>query len=151
MAITEAGLREFFETVEPHLNERQRRVVFGSMAQALGRGGQKMVADCSTMSTSTLSKAVREVRGGIEPSDRQRVEGGGDRPAIDKQPGLLSALDELVHPGSRGDPMSPLRWTSKSTRLSQSLEGPRDVSKQGIHALFKDQAVRCVLEENRVR
>jgi hypothetical protein len=122
MAITEAGLREFLKTVEPHLNERQRRVVFGSMAEALGRGGQKMVAACSTMSTSTLSKAVREVRAGIEPSDRQRVEGGGARPAIDKQPGLLLALDELVHPGSRGDPMSPLRWTSKSTyELSAAL------------------------------
>ncbi|WP_395160994.1 hypothetical protein [Ilumatobacter sp.] len=112
MTMTEAGLREFLKTVEPHLNERQRRVVFGSMAEVLDRGGQKMVAECSTMSTSTLSKAVREVRAGIEPSDRQRVEGGGDRPAIDKQPGLLLALDELVHPGSRGDPMSPLRWTS---------------------------------------
>lgn len=107
-------MREFFESVEPHLNERQRRVVFGSMAEALGRGGQKMVAACSSMSTSTLSKAVREVRGGIEPSDRLRVAGGGDRPAIDKQPGLLGALDALVYPDSRGDPMSPLRWTGSS-------------------------------------
>ena len=123
MEITEAGLREFFETVEPHLNERQRRVVFGSMAEALGHGGQARVAACSSMSTSTLSKAVREVRAGIEPSDRQRVEGGGDRPAVDKQPGLLMALDDLVHPDSRGDPMSPLRWTSKSTyELSAALD-----------------------------
>jgi len=113
--ITGVELREFFETVEPHLNERQRRVVFGSMAEALGHGGQARVAACSSMSTSTLSKAVREVRAGIEPSDRQRVAGGGDRPAIDKQPGLLVALDDLVYPDSRGDPMSPLRWTSKST------------------------------------
>jgi len=123
MDVTEASLREFFETVEPHLNERQRRVVFGSMAEALGHGGQARVAACSSMSTSTLSKAVREVRAGIEPSDRLRVEGGGDRPAIDKQPGLLAALDALVYPDSRGDPMSPLRWTSKSTyELSAALE-----------------------------
>jgi len=123
MELTETGLREFFETVDPHLNERQRRVVFGSMAEALGHGGQRRVAECSSMSTSTLAKAVREVRAGIEPSDRLRVEGGGDRPAIDKQPGLLLALDELVYPESRGDPMSPLRWTSKSTyQLSGVLE-----------------------------
>ncbi len=115
MELTDAGLREFLSTVEPHLNERQRRVMFGSLAEALGHGGQRRVAACGSMSTSTLSKAVREVRAGMEPSDRQRVEGGGDRPAIDKQPGLLLALDELVHPGSRGDPMSPLRWTQKST------------------------------------
>ena len=74
------------------------------------------------MSTSTMSKAVREVRAGIEPSQRQRVEGGGDRPAIDKQPGLLEALDGLVHPDTRGNPMSPLRWTLKSTyELARTL------------------------------
>ena len=72
--MTEAGLREFFETVEPHLNERQRRVVFGSMAEVLGRGGQKMVAECSTMSTSTLSKAVREVRAGIHRNGKEVIE-----------------------------------------------------------------------------
>jgi transposase len=113
--LTEAGLTSFFETVMPHLGERQRRVVAGAMAEALGRGGQTRVVEASGISTSTMSKAVREVRAGIEPSDRQRAEGGGDRPAIDKQPGLLEALDELVHPDTRGNPMSPLRWTLKST------------------------------------
>jgi hypothetical protein len=113
--LSETGLKEFFETVTPHLGERQRRVVSGAMAEALGRGGQVRVVEASTMSTSTMSKAVREVRAGIEPSDRQRGEGGGDRPAIDKQPGLLEALDALVHPDTRGNPMSPLRWTLKST------------------------------------
>jgi hypothetical protein len=48
--------------------------------------------------------------------------GGGDKPAIDKQPGLLSALDELVHPSTRGNPMSLARWTSKSTyELAEEL------------------------------
>jgi hypothetical protein len=61
------------------------------------------------MSTSMLSKAVSEVRAGIEPSDRLRVAGGGDRPAIDKQPGLLAALGALVYPDSREDLMLPLR------------------------------------------
>jgi hypothetical protein len=113
--MTEAALATFLETVEPHLNERQRRVVYASMSEALGHGGQSRVAEAGSMSTSTLSKAVREVRAGIEPSDRQRKVGGGDRPAIDKQPGLLEALDELVDPETRGSPMSPLRWTLKST------------------------------------
>jgi transposase len=113
--MTEAALSTFLETVEPHLNERQRRVVYASMSEALGHGGQSRVAEAGSMSTSTLSKAVREVRAGIEPSDRQRKPGGGDRPAIDKQPGLLEALDELVDPETRGSPMSPLRWTLKST------------------------------------
>ena len=124
MELSAADAGVFFETVMPHLGERQRRVVAGAMAEALGRGGQAFVVGASGMSTSTMSRAVREVRAGVEPSDRQRVEGGGDRPAIDKQPGLLEALDELVHPVTRGSPMSPLRWTLKSTRqLARELTG----------------------------
>ena len=50
-----------------------------------------------------MIKAVAEVEAGIEPSDRQRAPGGGDKPAIDKQPGLLETLDELVHPDDAWD------------------------------------------------
>ena len=53
---------------------------------------------------------------GIGPTERQRSPGGGDIKSEDKQPGLLVALDELVHPETRGNPMSYLRWTSMSTR-----------------------------------
>ena len=115
MELSGEALTGFFETVLPHLNERQRRVGVGAMAEALGRGGQARVVEASSMSSSTIAKAVAEMRSGVEPSDRQRARGGGDRPAIDKQPGLLEALDELVHPDTRGTPMSALRWTLKST------------------------------------
>ena len=108
-------LGEFFETVMPHLGEVGRRVVAGAMARALGRGGKTKVADASGLSRNTVIKAQSEVEAGIEPSDRQRAFGGGDKPAIDKQPGLLETLDELVHPQTRGTPMSLLRWTLKST------------------------------------
>jgi transposase len=108
-------LSEFFDVVLPHLSELQTRVVAGAMARALGRGGKTRVADASGMSRNTVIKAQAEVEAGIAPSVRQRAVGGGDRPAIDKQPGLLEALDELVHPDSRGTPMSALRWTLKST------------------------------------
>jgi len=117
-------LGEFFEVVLPHLNELQRRVVAGAMAHVLGRGGKTRVADASGMSRNTVIKAQAEVEAGIEPSDRQRVAGGGDKPAIDKQSGLLEALDELVHPDTRGTPMSALRWTLKSTyELARELQG----------------------------
>jgi transposase len=105
----------YFETVLPHLNERQRRVVVGASASLLGRGGKTKVADAAGMSRNTVIRATSEVEEGVEPSDRQRTAGGGDKPAIDKQPGLLLALDELVHPSTRGNPMSLARWTSKST------------------------------------
>ncbi len=105
----------YFETVLPHLNERQRRVVVGASASLLGRGGKTKVADAAGMSRNTVIRATSEVEGGVEPFDRQRATGGGDKPAIDKQPGLLAALDEMVHPSTRGNPMSLARWTSKST------------------------------------
>ena len=116
-------LSVLFANVLPHLSEVQSRVVVGSVAAALGRGGKTKVATASGMSRNTVIKAVGEIEAGIEPSDRQRAPGGGDRPAIDKQPGLLSALDELVHPETRGTPMSSLRWTLKSTyELARDLQ-----------------------------
>ena len=74
------------------------------------------------MSRNTAIKAEAEVAAGIEPSDRLRAPGGGDKMLIDKQPGLLEALDDLVHPETRGNPMSLLRWTSKSsTNFAEDL------------------------------
>jgi transposase len=122
--LSEAGLRVFFETVLPHLDERQRRVAVGAMAESLGRGGQSRVIEASGMSSHTVWKAAKQVRSGVEPSDRVRAPGAGDKPAIDKQPGLLEALDGLVYPETRGSPMSALRWTLKSTyELARELTG----------------------------
>ncbi len=104
------------------MNEMQRRVVAGAMAEMLGRGGKTVVAAASGMSRNTVIKAEAEVAAGIEPSVRLRAPGGGDKPLTEKQPGLLEALDELVHPETRGNPMSLLRWTSKSsTKLADEL------------------------------
>lgn len=122
MEVSREELARFFTTVLPHLNEVQWRVVAGAMAAGLGRGGKSAVAEASGMSRNTVIKAEREVSVGIEPSDRQRAVGGGDIKSEVKQPGLMSALDELVHPETRGNPMSFLRWTSKSTaKLAEEL------------------------------
>ena len=129
MEVSPDGLAGFFNTVLPHLNEKQRRVVAGAMVVALGHGGQARVVEASGLSSSTVNTATQQVRAGVEPSDRQRAEGGGDRPAIDKQAGLLEALDELVHPSTRGTPMSALRWTLKST-----YELARELQAQGYRA-----------------
>jgi len=115
MEASREELARFFSTVLPHLNEVQRRVVTGAMSVALGRGGKSAVAETSGMSRNTVIKAEREVVADIEPSDRQRAVGGGRSKAEVKQSGLMQALDELVHPTTRGNPMSFLRWTSKST------------------------------------
>ena len=122
MEVTAEGLARFFDRVLPHLNELQRRVVGGAAAELLGRGGKTAVAVASGMSRNTVIKAQAEIEAGVWPSGRLRAPGGGDKLLIDKQPGLLEALDELVHPDTRGNPMSLLRWTSKSsTKLAEDL------------------------------
>jgi transposase len=120
--VTQEALARFFDVVLPHMDEVQRRVVAGATAEMLGRGGKTVVATASGMSRNTVIKAEAEVASGIEPMARLRAPGGGDKPLVDKQPGMLEALDELVHPETRGNPMSLLRWTSKSsTKLAQEL------------------------------
>lgn len=117
----------FFETTTRHLNGRQRRIVAGALAEAFGRGSQALVVEASGMSTNTMWKAVRDVRRGIEPDERVRRAGAGAKRAIETQPGLLKALDELVHPSTRGNPMSTLRWTLKST-----YELARELTEEGF-------------------
>jgi transposase len=114
--LTDEGLTAMLTTVFPHLDERQRRILAGSTARSLGRGGIAGVAEATAMSRSTVQKAVGEIDAGVEVSGRVRPPGAGRPRAEDAQPGLLVALDDLVEPESRGDPMCPLRWTSKSTR-----------------------------------
>ncbi len=122
MEVTPGSLERFFGVVMPHMNEMQRRVVAGAVSEMLGRGGKTVVAAASGMSRNTVIKAEAEVAAGIEPSARLRAPGGGDKPLTEKQPGLLEALDGLVHPETRGNPMSLLRWTSKSsTKLADEL------------------------------
>jgi hypothetical protein len=63
-----------------------------------------------------VSLGAAELDSGAEPLGRVRRPGGGRKRAADLDPGLLPALLALVEPDERGDPMSPLRWTTKSTR-----------------------------------
>jgi transposase len=138
--VTEEGLARFFEVVLPHMNEVQRRVVAGATAEMFGRGGKTAVAAASGMSRNTVIKAEGEIISGIEPSVRLRAPGGGDKSLLDTQPGLLEALDELVYPETRGNPMSKLRWTSKSsTKLAEELvrEGFEVSSRSVLRLLHK--------------
>jgi len=110
-------MREFFGSVLPHLDERQRRLVVGAAAVMVGHGGKTRVAELSGVSRPTVAKGAAEIEAGAEVSDRVRAPGAGEKPAIDKQPGLLLALDELLWPETRGHPESPLRWNLTSTRV----------------------------------
>jgi len=114
--ISEERLEEFFSFMSPLLDERQRRLMAGALANIFGRGGPTVVARASGMSRNTVIDGARQAHEGAGPSERMREEGGGRPKLIDVDPDLLIDLDDLVEPDSRGDPMSPLRWTLKSTR-----------------------------------
>jgi hypothetical protein len=106
------------------LNEKGKRLWAAVEVKAYGRGGVMLVCKATGMSTATVCKGVKELKTGKAPDGRIRQQGGGRKSIKVKQPGLLSELDALVDPYSKGDPESPLRWTSKSTRkLAQALCG----------------------------
>ena len=105
-----------FHVIFPHLDERQRRLLMGAEARALGHGGIRAVARAAGVREATVSLGVTELDSGAEPLGRVRRPGGGRKRAADLDPGLRPALLALVEPQERGDPMSPLRWTTKSTR-----------------------------------
>jgi hypothetical protein len=111
-----------FAVLLPHLDERQRRLLMAAEARALGHGGVRAVAQAAAVSETTVRKGVFELEAGEEPLGRVRRPGGGRKRVVDLNPGLRPALLALVEPDVRGDPMSPLRWTVKSTRtLAQEL------------------------------
>src|SRR6266571_6469139 len=114
----EAGrvLAAKFAAVFPHLDERQRRLLMGAEARALGHGGIRLVARAAGVREATVSTGVTELESGQAPLGRVRRAGGGRKRVADLDSGLRPALLALVEPDMRGDPMSPLRWTTKSTR-----------------------------------
>jgi hypothetical protein len=105
-----------FAVLSPHLDERQRRLLAGAQARALGRGGVTVVAHATGMGLTTVKKGAAEIDQGPEVTGRVRRPGAGRPEAPAQDPGLMAALDALVEPNARGDPTSPLRWTAKSTR-----------------------------------
>ena len=96
-----------FEAIFPHLDERQRRLLMGAEARALGHGGIRLVALAAGVREATVSLGVTDLDSGAEPLGRA---------AAELDPGLRPALLALAEPDERGDPMSPLRWTTKSAR-----------------------------------
>lgn len=140
MEVSESGLVGLFSTMSPLLDERQRRMLGGAVAAALGRGGATAVAAASGMSRVTLRRAAVEIDAGVDVSAPVRRGGAGRKALIDTDRHLLMALDDLVEPGSRGDPMSALRWTSKSTgNLADALVvRGHQVSADTVGRLLKD-------------
>ena len=129
-----------FAAILPHLNEKQRRLILAAEARSLGHGGISRLARASGISRTTIQKALREANRPDTPPDRIRPARGGRKKTRDREPSLHSDLEALVNPDTRGDPISPLRWTCKSTRqLAEALkEHGHHVSEHSVPDLLHE-------------
>ena len=110
----EATIVEKYAAVSSVLDERGRRLWAAAESRAIGYGGDATVSAATGLARQTIRRGRSEITAGVEVTGRVRRAGAG-RPFLEaKQPGLEEALEGLVDPLTRGDPMSPLRWTCKS-------------------------------------
>jgi hypothetical protein len=119
-------LHKKFNLILPHLNEQTARLYLGSEAQILGRGGKQRVAKLAGVSRVRLDKGIAELTAKKivkedTPSQKIRRAGGGRKQHKQSQAGLLEALESIVTPHTRGDPMKVLLWSSKSLRNIEKL------------------------------
>jgi hypothetical protein len=121
--IDTVAIKARFDALAPVLDERARRLFAASEARAAGHGGVVAVSRATGIARSTIDRGLADLRAGVEQlGGRVRRAGGGGKPAITTQPGLLATLNELVQSSVRGDPEAALLWVSKSQRhLSAAL------------------------------
>ena len=116
-----------YEQISRFLNERTTRLWVATESQAYGYGGIKLVYEATGIAASTIRRGIKELESYPINSDvikdlQIRRDGGGRKTLTEKYPELLTQLDELIEPATRGDPENPLRWSSKSTiKLTQEL------------------------------
>jgi Rhodopirellula transposase DDE domain len=119
-------LHKKFNLILPHLNEQTARLYLGSEAQILGRGGKQRVASLAGVSRVRIDKGIAELTAKKivkedSPLQKIRKAGGGRKQHKESQAGLLEALESIVTPHTRGDPMKVLLWSSKSLRNIEKL------------------------------
>lgn len=151
--IDEAAIKTRHEAMAGRLDERQRRLLLGAEAQAAGRGGQAAVARATGAAVGTIRRGLADLRARDLPAGRVRRPGAGRKRSTELDPTLLTDLEALIEPGTRGDPESALRWTTKSVRnlAAELRRGGHVVSHQTVSELLHDlgyslQANRKTLE-----
>lgn len=108
--------------MSPILDERSKRIWAGMEAQRIGWGGLSLLETATGLMRKTISKGLKEIESGELKSQRIRKEGGGRKKKKDIHPELIKQIELLIQPYTKGDPISPLRWTSKSTyKLAEEL------------------------------
>jgi len=120
----EEEIKQRYVRIAGDLTERTRRLFAANEALSLGWGGISVVSRATGLSRQVISDGIQELQGGMQAeAGRVRRQGGGRKSNVSKDPKLSEDLERLVEPVTRGDPESPLRWTSKSVRkLAKELQ-----------------------------
>ena len=143
--VGEAKIAERWRLFGPECDERRRRLWAASEAKTHGPGGVSLVARVTGLAEETIRRGVEELELG-ERLERGQVRraGGGRRPVVEADPSVVGDLDRLIEPATRGDPESPLRWTSKSLgKLREALVAMgHEISERTLGKLLKGQGFR---------
>jgi transposase len=110
----EAAIVEKYVAMGPLLDERTRRLWAAAESRAIGYGGDALVSSATGLARQTICNGRKELEQGAKADGRIRRRGAGRKGIEKEQPGVTLALEKLVEPLTRGDPMSALRWTCKS-------------------------------------
>jgi transposase len=118
-------IRKKYQTLAPYLNEKTRRVWAAAESLSLqGQGGSSIVSEATGIARSTIAAGLKEIQEPLSAEQsRLRRTGGGRKSIVSQDTELMADLESLLEPATRGDPMSPLRWTNKSTaKLAEALQ-----------------------------
>jgi transposase len=135
------GIELKYESLKGLFNERQRRLWAASEALSYGWGGIAVVAQATGLDPNTIARGIKELENPESlKGERQRRSGAGRKSLLQTKPGLAEALHRLVDPVTRGDPMSALCWTSKSTsKLAAELQQQGyQISPRSVAARLKE-------------
>ncbi|MBA7537722.1 ISAzo13 family transposase ISDpr8 [subsurface metagenome] len=133
------NIQDKYEQLSFCLNEKSRRLWAATEAKSIGRGGISIVHDATGIDFKTIRKGIKELEGSGQ-NKRVRKTGGGRKKLKDVEMNLVSDLQVLVDPVTRGDPESPLLWTCKSTyKLCEELNNQGyNISQKTVYSLLVD-------------
>jgi len=136
------AIQEKYRLIKPFLNERTKRLWSAVEAKALKHGGIQFLSKITGQSRTTITRGIKELKTGelLASPNRIREEGGGRKGALEKSPEIEKALLQLIEPTVRGEPESPLLWTTKSLRkLAEGLKSQNyNISHTLVGQILKD-------------
>ena len=123
--MTAEEIRQDFSRISPYLDEKTTRLYVSNMALRMGRGGRLLISKTLGVSRVSLNNGIKELQGGlpIVEVNKQRRKGGGRKTIDVHHPEIEAQIENIISPHTRGDPMNPLKWCSKSLRkISSALK-----------------------------